>query len=109
LKQLGEGFDIVPVPFTVSPIGLIDRIRSEIGRRTTWQGIKFNETQWKEKLVRSLQSLTSAMLMRQLAMYPVMFPIYIAEFEHKTEARTWSYQVIMDAHDLDYHVHNTLI
>jgi hypothetical protein len=32
-------------------------------------------------------------------MYPVMFPIYIAEFEHKTEARTWKYQVIMDAHD----------
>jgi len=32
-------------------------------------------------------------------MYPVMFPIYIAEFEHKTEARTWKYQVVMDAHD----------
>jgi hypothetical protein len=32
-------------------------------------------------------------------MYPVMFPIYIAEFEHKTEARTWNYQVVMDAHD----------
>jgi hypothetical protein len=44
-------------------------------------------------------SLTLAMLIIQLAMYPVMFPIYIAEFEHKTEARTWKYQVIMDAHD----------
>jgi hypothetical protein len=43
--------------------------------------------------------LTLAMLIIQLAMYPVMFPIYIAEFEHKTEARTWKYQVIMDAHD----------
>lgn len=32
-------------------------------------------------------------------MYPVMFPIYIAEFEHATEARTWKYQVVMDAHD----------
>lgn len=36
---------------------------------------------------------------RQLAMYPVMFPIYIAEFEHKTEERTHRYQVIVDAHD----------
>lgn len=51
LKQLGEGFDVVPVPFTVSPVGLLERIRSEIGRRTTWQGIRLNETQWKEKLV----------------------------------------------------------
>jgi hypothetical protein len=58
LKQLGEGFEVVPVPFTVSPIGLLHRIKSEIGRRTTWQGIKFNESQWKEKLVRYLDLWT---------------------------------------------------
>lgn len=53
LKQLGEGFEVVPVPFTVSPIGLLDRVRSEVGSRQTYQGIKFDERQWKEKLVRT--------------------------------------------------------
>jgi hypothetical protein len=32
-------------------------------------------------------------------MYPVMFPIYIADFEHKTEEGTRSYQIVMDAHE----------
>lgn len=98
LNQLGEGFEVVPVPFTVSPVGLLERLRSEIGKRATWEGVKFNETLWQEKLV-SQSIITLSCAEPQLAMYPIMFPIYIAEFEHKTEARTWKYQVVMDAHD----------
>lgn len=51
LTQLGEGFEVVPVPFTVSPLGLVDRIRSEIGKRTTWNGIRFDQSKWTEQLV----------------------------------------------------------
>lgn len=52
LIQLGEGFEVVPVPFTVSPLGLLDRLREEVGRRTTWNGVRFDESKWTEQLVR---------------------------------------------------------
>jgi hypothetical protein len=64
LQQLGDGFEVVPVPFTVSPVGLIERLRSEIGRRTVIEGVKFDETKWKEKLVSDLteSSITTTVL-----------------------------------------------
>lgn len=84
LKQLGDGFDVVPVPFTVSPFGLMSKLRKTIGRMT-WEGLKIDESKWKETM---------------LAAYPIMFPIYLAEFEHtsKDEGKR-SYTVVMDAHD----------
>ena len=51
LKQLGEGFDVVPVPFTVSPIGLMKKLRKTIGRMT-WEGLKIDEGKWKETMAR---------------------------------------------------------
>ena len=103
LIQLGEGFEVVPVPFTASPLGLLGRLREEVGRRTAWRGIKFDESKWTEQLVCAHLAVPiradRALTVTQLAMYPVMFPIYIAEFEHKTEERTHRYQVVVDAHD----------
>lgn len=49
LRQLGEGFDIVPVPFEISPVDVVDRIRKEIGRRTEWEGWRIDERDWKEE------------------------------------------------------------
>jgi hypothetical protein len=51
LGQLGEGFEVVPVPFTVTPLGLLEKLKSEMGRRTTWEGVKFDLSTWNEKLV----------------------------------------------------------
>ncbi|KAL1409969.1 hypothetical protein Q8F55_003968 [Vanrija albida] len=85
LNQLGEGYEIVPVPFTVSPFGMLDKIRREIGRNRTFHGFRIDESKWKEQL---------------LAAYPILFPIYIAEFEVNIEGQDKrTYQVILDAHD----------
>lgn len=51
LQQLGEGFEVVPVPFTVTPLGILERLRTEIGKRTTWHGVRFDESKWAEQLV----------------------------------------------------------
>lgn len=32
-------------------------------------------------------------------MYPLMFPIYVAEFEHTQNGKDRRYTMIMDAHD----------
>lgn len=65
----------------------------------TWEGLKIDEGKWKETMVCPRAS-SGPWLMEQLAAYPIMFPIYLAEFEHtsKDEGRR-SYTVVMDAHD----------
>ncbi|WWC71888.1 uncharacterized protein I206_105847 [Kwoniella pini CBS 10737] len=85
LTQLGDGFEVVPVPFTVSPLGLAKKIRKTIGSNKRWENISIDESKWEETL---------------LAAYPIMFPIYIAEFEHDLgDDGKRTYNVIMDAHD----------
>ncbi|WWC91582.1 uncharacterized protein L201_006528 [Kwoniella dendrophila CBS 6074] len=86
LTQLGDGFDVVPVPFTVSPLGLAKKIREEIGSYSRWENVIIDEKKWEETM---------------LAAYPIMFPIYIAEFEHDLggDEGIRSFNVIMDAHD----------
>ncbi|KAK4689355.1 hypothetical protein P7C73_g748, partial [Tremellales sp. Uapishka_1] len=51
LTQLGEGFEVVPVPFTASPLGVIGKLRKMIGRRSDWEGLKIDESKWKETMV----------------------------------------------------------
>jgi hypothetical protein len=116
LRQLGEGYDVVAVPFTVSPMSLVKRIRGIMGRRTSWEGIRLDETEWKEDMVGHPALLFPSHVgvnrwrwcpvrtgrgakPRQLACYPIMFPIYIAQFEHKAEDKTRSFTVVVDAHD----------
>ncbi|WVW86024.1 hypothetical protein I302_108062 [Kwoniella bestiolae CBS 10118] len=85
LTQLGDGFDVVPVPFTVSPLGLAKKLRKTIGTRQKWENVTIDESKWEEIM---------------LAAYPIMFPIYIAEFEHDLgDDGVRSFNVIMDAHD----------
>lgn len=50
-SQLGEGYDVVPIPFTVSPLGLIKKIRSIVGTRREWHGLTLEEEKWKEVMV----------------------------------------------------------
>lgn len=84
LHQL-DGETIVEVPFTVNPLSMVGEIRKQIGRRTEiLGGFKIDESKWKETLV---------------AAYPVMFPIYIAEYEATlSEDNVRRFPVIMDAH-----------
>ncbi|WWD19509.1 hypothetical protein CI109_103970 [Kwoniella shandongensis] len=85
LTQLGDGYEVVPVPFTVSPLGLAKKIRDMIGGRKNWENVVLDQSKFQEKL---------------LACYPIMFPIYIAEFEHDMgDEGKRSFNVIMDAHD----------
>ncbi|OCF77255.1 hypothetical protein I204_01241 [Kwoniella mangroviensis CBS 8886] len=85
LTQLGDGFDVVPVPFTVSPLGLASKLRKLIGTMKQWENVTIDESKWEEIM---------------LAAYPIMFPIYIAEFEHDMgDDGIRSFNVIMDAHD----------
>lgn len=52
LRQLeDDGLDIVPVPFTVSPLGLSKLIRSRIGQSTRWENLKIDESKFKETMV----------------------------------------------------------
>lgn len=51
LRQLGDDTEIVAVPFTVSPMAVIKRIRYLVGRRT-WEGIRLDERDWQETMVR---------------------------------------------------------
>jgi hypothetical protein len=51
LTQLGEGFDIVAVPFTVSPISLLDKVKSMITPKTEWQGLTLEALKWKDTMV----------------------------------------------------------
>ncbi|EIW71792.1 hypothetical protein TREMEDRAFT_67961 [Tremella mesenterica DSM 1558] len=83
LKQLGEGNEVVEVPFTVSPLGLLKRLRQVVGR-TTWEGFRIDQSKWKDTL---------------FAAYPIMFPLFIGQFEHKWKDDVRTYSVIMDAHD----------
>ncbi|WVO12489.1 hypothetical protein L204_100089 [Cryptococcus depauperatus] len=86
LRQLeNDGLEVVPVPFTVSPLGLLRRIRKSIGKRSEWENLIANESKFKETLV---------------ACYPIMFPVYIAEFEYEQgEGERRLITVVMDAHD----------
>ncbi|ODO10257.1 hypothetical protein I350_02486 [Cryptococcus amylolentus CBS 6273] len=78
------GLDIVPIPFTVSPLGLVNHIRRLIDKKT-WDHWKIDEKKIEEKM---------------LACYPIMFPIYIAEFEYdQGEDGKRRFNVFMDAHD----------
>ena len=51
LKQLGDDFEIVPVPFTTSPLTVLRRLRKIIGHQEDWEGISFDATKWKETMV----------------------------------------------------------
>ncbi|WRT70351.1 uncharacterized protein IL334_007349 [Kwoniella shivajii] len=85
LTQLGDGFEVVPVPFTVSPLGLAKKVRKSIGKHKKWENVVIDESKWEDTM---------------LAAYPIMFPIYIAEFEHDMgDDGVRSFNVIMDAHD----------
>ncbi|WVR07790.1 hypothetical protein IAU60_004833 [Kwoniella sp. DSM 27419] len=85
LTQLGDGYDVVPVPFTVSPLGLAKKLRKMIGSSARWENVIVDEKDWEETL---------------LAAYPIMFPIYVAEFEHDLgEEGKRRFNVVMDAHD----------
>ncbi|ADV24177.1 hypothetical protein I315_06137 [Cryptococcus gattii Ru294] len=86
LRQLeDDGLDIVPVPFTVSPLGLSKLIRSRIGQSTRWENLKIDESKFKETMV---------------ACYPLLLPIYLAEFEYdQGEDGKRQFTIVMDAHD----------
>ncbi|RSH91720.1 hypothetical protein EHS25_009089 [Saitozyma podzolica] len=83
LRQLGDDTEIVAVPFTVSPMAVIKRIRYLVGRRT-WEGIGLDERDWNETMV---------------ACYPLFFPIYLAQFEHTLGDNHRVFTVVLDAHD----------
>ena len=51
LTQLGEGFEIVPVPFSATPFGLLDLIKKELGKRVEWEGLTILPEEWKETMV----------------------------------------------------------
>lgn len=87
LKQI-DGHEIAEVPFTVNPLALVDTIRRRVGRRCEIPGgFKIDESKWQEKLV---------------AAYPIMFPIYIAEYEyHAADDDIRRFPVILDAHEQD--------
>lgn len=57
LIQLGEGFDVVPIPFTVSPLGLLKKIRSIVGKRREWEGLILEPDKWKDVMVRLLSQM----------------------------------------------------
>jgi len=56
LKQLGEGFNIVQVPFSASPMGLAKLIRDSVGAKPESGGVVFDTESWKEKIVCSLRA-----------------------------------------------------
>ena len=53
LQQLGEGYDIVQVPFTVSPFGMMEKIRRAVGRKGRFEDLTIDESLWKEVMVGS--------------------------------------------------------
>jgi len=52
LSQLGEGYEVIPIPFTVSPLGLLKKVRSIVGSRRDWRGLLLDEPKWQEVMVR---------------------------------------------------------
>ena len=52
LEQLGEGFEIVPVPFTASPLGLLEKMEQAVGSYPKFEGLAFDKPTWKPTLVR---------------------------------------------------------
>ncbi|ORY26691.1 hypothetical protein BCR39DRAFT_599686 [Naematelia encephala] len=85
LKQLGNGYDVVPIPFTVTPFDLVKKIRQDMGVLTIWEALTVHEDRWTEKM---------------LACYPVMFPIYIADFTFEnSQDDSRRFQIVLDAHD----------
>lgn len=85
LRQL-NGEEIVEIPFTVDPIAMVDKIRNSIGNNCALPGgVKVNQSKWSEKM---------------LAAYPVMFPIYIAEYEYTSlDNEVRRFPLLLDAHD----------
>ena len=51
LSQLGSGYDIVPVPFTVSPFQLMEKAQGALGRGANWGGVKIDASKWRAPLV----------------------------------------------------------
>lgn len=103
LKQLGDGFDVVPIPFTVSPLGLLKKLRNMVGKSTEWKGLTLEEAKWRETMVRCVDKLLPLsrlyLMAHQVACYPIMFPIYIAQFEHRQpDEETRSFTIVLDAH-----------
>jgi hypothetical protein len=53
LTQLGDGVEIVAVPFTVSPLGLFDMIRTKLGKGIQqYNSVAFDMSTWSEDIVR---------------------------------------------------------
>ncbi|KAL7418333.1 hypothetical protein Q5752_006791 [Cryptotrichosporon argae] len=87
LAQLGAEYPIVEVPFTVDALKFADKVRATIGRGREVEGVRFELDGWRDTL---------------LAAYPLMFPVYIAEFEssaHVLGEDDRGFTVVMDAHD----------
>lgn len=73
LKQLGDLETINPVPFTVQPWTLLESLREKLGDDVRWddvEGVVDAKKDWREVM---------------LAAYPIMAPIYIAEYSYKSE------------------------
>lgn len=69
----------------MNPFELLERARRRIGSNTVVDGVRIDERKWKETMV---------------AAYPIMFPLYVAEFAYvPEEGETRRYTVVMDAHD----------
>ncbi|WVQ84913.1 hypothetical protein IAT38_007076 [Cryptococcus sp. DSM 104549] len=86
LTQLKSKYDmdVVPIPFTVSPVGLAKHLRKVAAKQNNREDSIADEAQWKEVM---------------LACYPILFPMYIAEFTYddkETGQRT--IPVIVEAH-----------
>lgn len=72
------------VPFNVPPFALIDLARKAIGRSAQLGPFSLDPTKWKETMA---------------AAYPIMFPIWIAEFEQDLgDEGKPSFTMILDGH-----------
>lgn len=85
LNQFGSGYEIIEVPFNVSPFGVLDSARRKVGHNCHVNDMRIDERDWKTNLA---------------AAYPVMVPIYVAEFEFtpdSSDESSYSYRVVMHA------------
>lgn len=51
LDQLGEGWEVVPIPFTASPFGLIEQAKSNFGERAELGDRVFDVKTWNPSFV----------------------------------------------------------
>jgi len=51
LSQLGDGFDIIPVPFSVSPLSVLEKVRAFATPKAKWDGLTLEASKWKDVMV----------------------------------------------------------